>query len=125
MEQNLKSPEALVKEYAAELVREVRRWQTINLYGCKDPAWPDGSNMCLVRNHIIYCKRIIKETAGEHGLPLLDAYYIPTPPEVDINYMADKRSERYRRLDGRPDYKDRLTTDRVAYDDTQLRMEGV
>ena len=125
MEQKQKSPEALVKEYAAELVREVRRWQAINLYGCKDPAWPDGSNMYLVRNHIIYYKRMIKETTEEHGLPLPDAYYIPTPPEVDINYMADKRSERYRHLAGRPDYKDRLTTERAAYDDTQLRMEGV
>ena len=115
----------LVKEYAAELVREAKCWKAINLYGCKDPAWPDGSNMYLVRRHIIYCKRMIKETTGENGLPLPDAYYIPTPPEVDINYMADKRSGRYRRLAGRPDYKDRLTTERAAYDDTQLRMEGV
>lgn len=125
MEQKQKSPEALVKEYAEALVREIKRWKTINMYGCNDPAWPDGSNMDLVRNHIIYCKRMIKETTEEHGLPLPDAYYIPTPPEVDINYMADKRSERYRRLAGRPDYKDRLTTESAAYDDTQLRMEGV
>lgn len=125
MAKKQKSPDMLIAEYANELVREAKCWQEINQHGCNDPYWPDGSNMYLVRNHIIYYKRLIREIALEHGIPLPDAYYIPTPPEVDMNYMADKRSARYRRLASRPNYKGLLTNKRATYDDTQLRMEGV
>ena len=38
------------REYAR---RERARWHEIFAFGCNDPAWPDGCNLNLVRNHII------------------------------------------------------------------------
>lgn len=37
-----------------EVDREFRRWNLLADGGCQDPGWPDGVNMNLVRNHIIY-----------------------------------------------------------------------
>ena len=48
-----------LEKYRKELVRDIERWQHINEHGCNDPFWTDGSNMNLVRNHVIYHKRII------------------------------------------------------------------
>lgn len=44
---------------------------------------------------------------------------------ADDNCRIVAATDGSRVLAGRPDYKDRLTTERAAYDDTQLRMEGV
>ena len=46
---------------AEKLGKELRdsyeRWNHILQNGAGDPFWEDGSNMNLVRNHIIYYKR--------------------------------------------------------------------
>lgn len=71
-----------------EIKVEVRQWKYIKLHGCRDPFWPDGSNMNLTRNHILYYKAQIKELCKENNMEFPAEYYIPTPPEVDNNYMA-------------------------------------
>lgn len=38
------------REYAR---RELEHWQDMFAHGCNDPAWPDGCNLNLTRNHII------------------------------------------------------------------------
>ena len=62
--------------------------------GCSDPAWPDGVNLNLVRNHIIYWYRLLRErTSQTVQLSMFDAGMDlrnerPLPPEVPDKYMV-------------------------------------
>lgn len=64
-------------------------WHRYNELGGSDPTWPDGANMNLVRNHIIYTKRQIKELCETNGIELPEAYHRLLPEEVDFRYMAN------------------------------------
>ncbi|MDO4563341.1 MAG: hypothetical protein Q4C12_05855 [Clostridia bacterium] len=72
--------------YAAELKERFDRWDYLHENGGSDPFWSDGSNMNLVRNHIIYYKREIEENMNQEEYPKI--YYRDTPPKTDENYMA-------------------------------------
>ena len=65
------------REYAR---RELEHWQDIFEHGCSDPAWPDGCNLNLTRNHIIAALRSLRDlgedTSGEY-----------VPPEVASGLM--------------------------------------
>ena len=60
------------REYAR---REAEHWKEMFAHGCSDPAWTDGCNLNLTRNHII---------AALHGLQDLgeDTSGEYVPPEV-------------------------------------------
>lgn len=74
-------------DYAAELEKSYAEWDELFKNGGSDPFWTDGVNLELVRNHIIYCKKMLAEQENSlFGLP--DIYYRELPPEVDCNYMA-------------------------------------
>ncbi len=70
----------------AELEKAYTHWQDLYDHGGSDPTWPDGVNLNLVRNHIIYYKRQIEETCPLYMGDKL--YQRDLPPEVDNNYMA-------------------------------------
>ena len=65
------------REYAR---RELEHWQDMFEHGCSDPAWTDGCNLNLTRNHII---------AALHGLQDLgeDTSGEYVPPEVASGLM--------------------------------------
>ena len=48
-----KTPEELLKQYSAELVKSIERYKSIIKHGCSDPSWPDGCNANLCRNHVL------------------------------------------------------------------------
>lgn len=87
-----------IEKYAQQIVREINQWNYILENGCNDPFWPDGTNMNLTRNHIISYKREIAEYCEATGTELPPEYYLPTPPEVDENYMAVKKGKRANRI---------------------------
>lgn len=87
-----------IEEYASQIVQEINHWNYILEYGCNDPFWPDGCNMNLTRNHIISCKLEIAEYCETTGEELPPEYYLPTPPEVDDNYMVVKKGKRADRI---------------------------
>ena len=92
-------PEKKVELYCQNIREEVSHWKEINQSGCNDPFWPDGCNMNLTRNHIIYYQRLIREICTENQLSLPEEYYFSLPPEVDMNYMANlKQKERVARI---------------------------
>ena len=62
---------------------------------CLDSFTRCGTNLNLVRNHIIYYKREIQELCETEGIFKPDVFYRELPPEVDDNYMA--KSEQIRR----------------------------
>ena len=81
-----KSIEEQIKEETAMLIESFLRWEHIRTYGCQDPFYPDGENMNLIRNHIIYGKSKLEELCTD--MPLPAQYYIPTPEKVNADYMA-------------------------------------
>ena len=119
-----KTPQQMIDEYTKEIVKSIEHWEYINQHGCNDPFWPDGSNMNLVHNHICYFKNEIEKICRENGISLPDEFYIPTPPEVDDDYMADKKSERYKNLNKYPDYKGNLNGKTKPYSKEQMMIGG-
>lgn len=109
-----------LEKYRKELVRDIERWQHINEHGCNDPFWTDGSNMNLVRNHVIYHKRIILDICQETGKPLPDEYYLATPPRVSNYYMNNLKQKR--RVERILSKCDGVTTKRMKYDPEQLTL---
>lgn len=70
-----------------ELEKAYAHWQQLYENGGSDPHWPDGVNLNLVRNHIIYFKSQIEETCS---LYMADEIYLrELPPMVDDSYMAN------------------------------------
>lgn len=63
--------EAQIRE---QLDAEYKHWDDLKKNGCSDPAWPDGVNLNLVRNHIIYWYRLLRErTSQTVQLSMFDA----------------------------------------------------
>lgn len=65
------------REYAR---RETEHWQDIFEHGCSDPAWQDGWNLNLTRNHIISTLRSLRDLGED-----ISGEYIP--PEVASSLM--------------------------------------
>lgn len=108
-----------IEQLRKDIVQELAHWKNLRKYGCQDPFWPDGTNMNLVRNHIIYDKERLKELIPDGNLP--EEYYLPTPPVVDNDYLApkgeyfDRRKKSIERMPG-----DKITTKKQA--DVDLRI---
>lgn len=92
----------------ARVKADISHWQDLRANGCNDPFWPDGVNLNLVRNHIIYALRRIAElSTSERQLSMFE---ISTngvndvmqderiPPKVDGNLMVKDRYENGRRV---------------------------
>jgi hypothetical protein len=79
-----------------ELDRDFSRWEHIFLHGCADPSWPDGVNINLKRNHIIYGYRRLAEEMDGVQLDLIspagfkpERYGLrPIPPEMPNDWMC-------------------------------------
>ena len=112
-----KTPQEQLETMLNELAREHRHWEAIRDCGCNDPFWADGTNMNLTRNHIIHDRNRIKELCDENGLTLPAEWYLPIPPEVDNDYMAnfdqEKRVENLRRMDRHLTHKKPDSTDQL------------
>lgn len=106
------TPADMVQKHAQRIRVGIAHWLNLRDYGCSDPFWPDGTNMNLTRNHVIYEKRQIDELCEAHGLPVPPERYIETPPKVPEQYYAGARSGvRWERLRA---MGDRLVTSRRA-----------
>ena len=104
-----------IKSLCNRIHADTQRWIDINENGCWDPSWPDGTNMNLVRRHIIWSKTTIVEICVKNRLPLPDDYYKPTPPEVSDFYMADP--QRADKMLVRPRF---ITSVKAEFDQKQL-----
>lgn len=94
-----KTADQIVDACAKNILREIAVWKNIQENGCNDPFWTDGCNMNLTRNHVLSYKQQIRELCEENNISLPEEYYLPTPPEVENNYMATlKQKKRVKRL---------------------------
>lgn len=77
-----------------QLDDEYRLWDELKKNGGADPAWPDGLLLNLVRSHIIYWYRFLRECTSQTvqlsmfdcGMDLRDER--PLPPELPDKYMV-------------------------------------
>ena len=75
-------PENLLEE----LKKAYAQWESLYKQGGSDPFYPDGVNLNLVRNHILYFKRQIEETQPLYKNT--EVYRRELPPQVEDSYMA-------------------------------------
>lgn len=111
------NPDKQLKQDCEEIVGRLVRWHIIKDYGCQDPFYADGCNMNLVRNHIIYYKKRIMALCQSQSWDLPEEYYLPTPPVVSENYMANFSNQpRVRRL---TEKGDKLIKQEIEFDEEQ------
>ena len=96
MTKKAKSIEEQIKLAETVLLEAFARWNYIRTKGCRDPFYPDGENMNLVRQHIMSYKEELENLCKDRELP--DSYYIPTPGVVNPDYMAPDGKHYERRL---------------------------
>lgn len=73
---------------AEELTASFERWEYLKEHGGSDPFYADGTNMNLVRNHIMYYKNRMVEEFGADYEKYPEIFYRELPPEVKDSYMA-------------------------------------
>lgn len=98
-----RNKELALKKLSDELAERFSCWETLYQNGGSDPFWPDGINLNLVRNHIIYYKRQMEDLLQEEDESLTlfpmqypDVYYRETPDAVDPKFMVKADSIRAR-----------------------------
>lgn len=87
-----------LKNYTNSIILASSMWEKQYANGCSDPFWPDGCNLNLLRNHIIYSKRKIKELCEQNHISISEEYYLPIPPYLNNNYFANPNSERAKKI---------------------------
>ncbi len=92
-------PEQELRKCRDDLMESYERWGDLRLNGGSDPAWPDGANMELARNHIMYYRFRIYEICMLQGWDRPPEASLPVPPEAPKGYMASlEQTERVERL---------------------------
>lgn len=100
-----KKPQDQISDLAKRINDTIARWKNHYNHGCNDPTYPDGLNMNLLRNHLIYYKQQIRELCSTHDLPLPTELYAPDLPYTDCNYFAKPESDRAKRIMSRPGWQ--------------------
>lgn len=98
--------EMSVESIQKEIDHWFYHWDDVYKNGCADPNWPDGVNLNLTRNHIIYYYRLLQDKMNVpvqlslFGTELALKDVRPVPPEVSDWYMApeQKYPERVERM---------------------------
>ena len=76
------------EDFAAGLAESFERWEYLKEHGGSDPSYADGTNMNLVRNHMMYYKQKIVEQYGTDYERYPEIFYRELPPKVKEDYMA-------------------------------------
>lgn len=83
-----------VEELEKDLHNELHRWNTLYNFGGNDPSWPDGVNLNLVRNHILYLVEKLDAARGEETQLSFFESSVQSdtqhciPSKVEDSYMA-------------------------------------
>jgi len=114
-------PETEMQAYAKKIRYSIERWKSHKENGCSDPGYPDGTNMNLLRNHVIYYKRKMDELHAKEKTALPLERYLPTMPYVDPNWFAKPKTERAQRIMSRPSWKSYVwAKPSLEYDEQKL-----
>lgn len=72
------------KTLEEELKEEFQHWDNLLETGGSDPSWPDGVNLNLIINHIIYNKQSMEASKAEAP----EIYHRRTPEKLPDNFMV-------------------------------------
>ena len=119
-------PENLLEEL--KLKKAYAQWESLYKQGGSDPFYPDGVNLNLVRNRILYFKRQIEETQPLYKNT--EVYRRELPPQVEDSYMAQAEEIRAHAKDALASYKDDpyyqyLLHHREELDDAGLKKTSI
>lgn len=84
----MKQRKVLLEELVGNCEKEYSRWDEIYRNGCRDPCWPDGCNLNLVRNHIISYRKQIESYCEEKSIESPPILLRELPPKLRDDYMA-------------------------------------
>ena len=96
-----------IQQIQSEIDLAFQQWNNIACNGCQDPIWPDGTNMNIVRNHIIFWYMLLDEKRSADAQmsfwnrATTEVSDRPVPPEVSDYYMvagceySDRLADRY------------------------------
>lgn len=100
MEKKRFDPVAAADNIKLQAAADMQRWINLVQGACNDPFYPDGVNINLKRNHIIYAKKRLEEIRDEFGVMVLQSELdrIVIPPYIDNNYFAIPDSERAKKI---------------------------
>lgn len=74
------------EDYEASLQERFDRWDNVYENGCRDPFWSDGTNLNLIRRHIIFYKSELEKSITDGKYPEICKRDVP--PEMDASYIA-------------------------------------
>lgn len=77
-----------LQKLCSSLEERYSRWDFLKKEGGSDPNYPDGVNLNLVRNHILWYKGKIITLCEENSIPLPEIFNKPIPDEVPYDYMV-------------------------------------
>lgn len=84
------SRKKLIEALSEPLQDEYDGWYKLSKEGCNDPSWPDGTNMNLIRNHIINSRQKAEKMLTKEELENNPLFNRELPPEVDEDFVAVK-----------------------------------
>lgn len=80
-----------IPELQSSILGSLKDWRKIRRHGTTDPGWADGANMNLVRNHVLYYQRRLRELCKVQKVrPCPVEAKIKPPKEVSNEYCAPK-----------------------------------
>lgn len=82
-----------IPELRESIRRELREWKKIRRSGAGDPSWPDGTNMNLVRNHVIYYQGELKKLCREQKVRPCPGESKAKPPRLVADGYCAPRSK--------------------------------
>ena len=88
--QKQKTPEEVLQTLCDSLEEAHMRWQKLYAEGGQDPCYTDGVNLTLIRNHILHFREVAEKICRENRLERPSVLDEPVPPEVDVDYIAQK-----------------------------------
>lgn len=89
MTRGIKKP--TTEELQASIRQSFERWDRLHRRGGADPLYADGSNMNLVRNHIIYYKKQLLDLCKEQKIAKCPREAKRKPPRIfSDNYCAPR-----------------------------------
>lgn len=92
MEKNLAADEMTEEQLLEAIEHSFLRWDHLMAEGGTTPQSPDGGDLNLVRNHIIYYRHHLTELRSNGQVSMLDTLFPsanrPVPPEVPNCFMV-------------------------------------
>lgn len=62
-----KQKEPTIEDIVAEIRKDFARWESVKKNGAGDPTWGDGTNLNIVRRHILIGQDRLKEFCKKTG----------------------------------------------------------